>query len=229
MSSVPESQNSVIGCIADEIIREHEAEEELQNNEGIDTINTERDDEIVISGLLNTTLPAEPPSWHQKEDDWCFITANHRDSILGDSEKVLLNFLDDYSADKKKIIWLNNNINSDDGQRFLTNFNMAEMFQLEKRLSCNSNDVIECNIFYYVFHAQSKSKIHLMCFGCFMECGFHFLQSMPNIAIMKFHVHDKYHVHCLRCGYNCQCPTYWCGEKFYRKQEAIAFTTPHNQ
>ena len=125
----------------------------------------------------------------------------------------------------KKIIWLNENINCNDGERFILNFNMEDLLKLEKRLSCSSFDTIECSTFYYFFHHESKVKTHLLCFGCFMEIGFSFLQSMKNISILKVHVHDKYHVHCLRCGFNCQCPTYWCGGSFHRKQDAIAFCT----
>ena len=102
--SVQESQATVLECIVSEIIQEDPELQEIE--QGVDVVNTqhespEEEEEENIT-TLNYSRPENPPSWHQTDTDWCFVTATCRNDIIGDCEKVILNYIDDYTCDKKK-------------------------------------------------------------------------------------------------------------------------------
>lgn len=100
--SVPESQATVLECIVSEIIQDDPELQEIE--QGVDVVNTQRESPEVEENIscLNFSRPENPPSWHQTDTDWCFISATSRSDIIGDCEKVIFNYIDDFTADKKK-------------------------------------------------------------------------------------------------------------------------------
>lgn len=175
--------------------------------------------------LLNSEFPHRGPAWQQSGGEWCFISLPSRKDIIEDLEASLLalpSFNDTDGPENERIIWLNNIDENRD--LLMVNFDAYTLAKLEKRICCSSPDVIECSIYYYLFTRESRQKIILLCFGCYMDTAAMYLKYIPELSIIRIHNHARYHAHCLRCGYDCQNPTLGCGENYQRLQDGVALT-----
>lgn len=176
--------------------------------------------------LLNSEFPHCGPAWQQSGGEWCFISLSSRKDIIEDSEASLLtlppfNGID--GSENERIIWLNKN-GDNNGDLLMVNFDAYTLAKLEKRICCSSPDVIECSIYYYLFTRESRQKIILLCFGCYMDTAAMYLKYISNLSIIRIHNHARFHAHCLRCGYDCQNPAFVCGENYQRLQDGVALT-----